>query len=83
MSVPDAKFTKGEFEVGTPCSVPGGTAGRGKASLAGRSGGLSELLTLLPSLPHHTSASVFPFHRRANRGTGQVGPGALADDCWG
>lgn len=47
MSVPDAKFTKGEFEVSTPCSAPRAHCGRGKASLAGGSGGTFRALSTL------------------------------------
>jgi hypothetical protein len=28
VSVPDAKFTKGEFQVSMSCGIPGGTLGR-------------------------------------------------------
>lgn len=58
VSVPDAKFTMGEFEVSTPGGAPWGHLGegRGQVLLAGLGGGLQALL-------HHMSASLFPFYR--------------------
>lgn len=55
VSVPDAKFTKGEFEVSMPQGAPGGCLGegRGHVSLAVR--GSSELLFMMS--PSSTSSS--------------------------
>lgn len=49
MSVPDAKFTKGEFEVSTPCTVPGGHLWEGEGKFAGRSGGIFRALNAVSS----------------------------------
>lgn len=38
VSVPDAKFTKGEFEVSTPCTVPGGHLGEGEGTSCWQAG---------------------------------------------
>lgn len=60
VSVPDAKFTKGEFEVSTPCTVVGGTPGGGRGHvLVADWEEFSELLLLFPLPPHHISASHF------------------------
>lgn len=60
MSVPDAKFTKGEFEVSTPGGVPRGHLGegRGRVLLAGHWGS-SELFSML-SPSASSSCQCFP-----------------------
>lgn len=52
MSVPDAKFTKGEFEVSTPGGVPRGHLGegRGRVLLAGHWGSILNSSSLLKYL---------------------------------
>lgn len=79
MSVPDAKFTKGEFEVSTPGGVPRGHLGegRGRVLLAGHWGS-SELFSMLsPSASSSCQCFPVPISQVSKpRRTGSaVGPG--------
>lgn len=62
VSVPDAKFTKGEFEVSTPHRAPWGPLGEGRGlTVLGDLQSSSYLHHLLPC--HHLRAPLLPFHR--------------------
>lgn len=72
MSVPDAKFTKGEFEVSTPRGVPRGHLGEGRGESCWQIGGRSSKLLLRP-LPYSTSSYQsfpVPISQMSKQGTG-------------
>lgn len=61
VSVPDAKFTMGEFEVSMPCGVPKGCLGEGRGLVL--LGIFKALLNAFAFFYLITLVPLYPFHR--------------------
>ena len=84
MSVPDAKFTKGEFEVSMPCGVPGGHLGEGRGESCWQVWGRSSKLLLRPLSSSTSSYQPFPvpISQMSKPGHRVAWLWALADGVW-